>query len=523
MEISTKLQAKKRLFSIAAALLGICLCCTACSGTKQNLDRVVSQEQSSAASSISSASGTSVQNDSGGTGGAAVVSTSSAESKKASGNSSAKASHQAPNAGLVPLKVSGTRLTAANGSPVVLKGISTHGLSWFPEYVNADSMKQLHSQWGANCIRLAMYTAEYNGYCTGGTQNQAKLKALVDDGVKYAAQNQMYAIIDWHILSDGNPNTYLEQAKQFFSEMAAKYASYHHVLYEICNEPNGGTTWAQIKAYAQQIIPAIRQKDADAVIIVGTPNWCQCLGQAAADPLTGYDNILYALHFYAATHTDSLRREMVSAIHAGLPVIVSEFSICDASGNGNIDTTQAAKWLSLLDQYEVSRIAWNLSNKNETSAMILNSCQKKSGWTYQELSASGRWLLDNMFRKTAAALTGTSSVGVQNAVSSVQAASSQSASGGRLENAPYQLKVVNSWESDGKKYQQYELTVQNTQSKGFTGWSVTIPFDKPMTVTSGWNGEYSTDGNRLLVKSVDYNGAIAAHGQVTGIGFIVHD
>lgn len=34
----------------------------------------------------------------------------------------------------------------------------------------------------------------------------------------------MYVIIDWHILSDGNPNTYVEDAKKFFAQMALKYA-----------------------------------------------------------------------------------------------------------------------------------------------------------------------------------------------------------------------------------------------------------------------------------------------------------
>ena len=34
------------------------------------------------------------------------------------------------------LQVYGTQLTDSSGNPVQLKGISTHGLAWFPEYVN---------------------------------------------------------------------------------------------------------------------------------------------------------------------------------------------------------------------------------------------------------------------------------------------------------------------------------------------------------------------------------------------------
>lgn len=509
---------KKRFFTCAAVLLVIGLAGTGCSDTGRKTAGTLSEEQTlSDFETASSEYTVSFGN-----------SSSSAASKDTAGSPSkgetdpGTSSGQPSAAEFKPLKVDGTRLTTADGKPIVLKGISTHGLSWFPEYVNADSIKQLHSQWGANCIRLAMYTAESNGYCTGGAQNQAKLKRLIDDGVKYATQNQMYVIIDWHILSDNNPNIYLNQAKQFFSEMAEKYAAHHNVLYEICNEPNGGTSWAQIKSYAQQIIPVIRQKDSDAVIIVGTPNWCQYLGEAAADPITEYGNIMYALHFYAATHTDSLRQEMVSALRSGLPVFVSEFGICDASGNGRIDAAQASKWMNLLDQHGISRIAWNLSNKNETSAIIAGSCQKKSGWSYQDLSTSGKWLLDNMFHKNASSLPGTSSLSSHAAVSS-SAAPSQNSSGGRLDNAPYKLTVTNSWEDQGKKYQQYELTVLNTHEKNFTGWSVTITFDAPMTLMTSWNGEYAMSGNKLTVRSLDYNEAVPALGQVTGIGFIVHN
>lgn len=291
---------------------------------------------------------------------------------------------------LPSLCVTGSHLTDSEGNPVQLRGISTHGLAWYPEYVNEDCFRQLKEEWHANVIRLAMYTAEYGGYCTGG--DQAHLKELVKSGVEYATAADMYVIIDWHILSDGNPGMHLEEAKAFFAETAELYAGRHNVLYEICNEPNGGTTWNDIKSYAGEIIPIIRTYDKEAVIIVGTPNWSQYVDQAAADPITGYDNIMYSLHFYAATHTDSLRNTMVAALNAGLPIFVSEYGICDASGNGAIDEYQAKQWIDLMDEYGVSYVAWNLSNKAETSAILSGKCSKTSGFTQDDLSTSGKWL-----------------------------------------------------------------------------------------------------------------------------------
>lgn len=296
-----------------------------------------------------------------------------------------------------PLHVEGTKLCGRDGSPVQLRGISTHGLAWFPDYVNEECFSQLKTQWDVNVIRLALYTAEYNGYCTGGDQNQ--LKTLVHNGVQYAASQDMYVIIDWHILSDSNPNQHIAEASAFFDEMSRTYASYNNVLYEICNEPNGGTSWDDIKVYADTIINVIRKNDKDGVIIVGTPNWSQYVDEAARDPITGFDNIMYSLHFYAATHKEDLRNKMAAAIEAGLPIFVTEYGICDASGNGSIDTVQARQWIDLMDQNQISYVAWNLSNKNETSAILNSSCAKTSGFTESDLSDSGRWIYQMLTEK----------------------------------------------------------------------------------------------------------------------------
>ncbi len=290
------------------------------------------------------------------------------------------------------LHVEGTHLVGENGETVQLKGISTHGIAWFPQYINADCFKQFRDRWNVNVMRLAMYTAEYGGYCTGGDQEY--LENLVEQGVQYAKAADMYVIVDWHVLSDCDPNVHKNEAKQFFAEMAKRLSSYDHVLYEICNEPNGGTQWASVKSYAQEIIPVIREHDPDAVILVGTPNWSQYVDQAAADPITDYSNIMYTLHYYAATHKEDLRSRMTKAIDAGLPIFVSEYGICDASGNGSLDIEEANRWMDALNRYGISCVAWNLSNKNEAAAIISPACQKNSDFVWEDLSDSGKWLYE---------------------------------------------------------------------------------------------------------------------------------
>lgn len=291
------------------------------------------------------------------------------------------------------LKVIGAQLSSQDGVPVQLRGVSTHGLAWFPQYVNQQFFDELASDWGANVVRLAMYTSESGGYCTDG--DKGELEQLVIDGVAYAEQADLYAVVDWHVLNDQDPNVYVDQAKAFFDKMSRQFAANDNVIYEICNEPNGSATWTQVKSYAEQVIPVIRANDPEAVVVVGTPTWSQDIDKAASDPLE-FDNIMYALHFYAATHQQDLRDRLKAAVEGGLPVFVTEFGICDASGSGALDYDSADAWVELMDDLDVSYICWNLSNKDESSALFLPSCDKVSGFTVDDLSDQGRWLVGEL-------------------------------------------------------------------------------------------------------------------------------
>ncbi|MBQ8912488.1 MAG: glycoside hydrolase family 5 protein, partial [Lachnospiraceae bacterium] len=287
------------------------------------------------------------------------------------------------------LSVKGTDIVDKNGDKFQLKGPSTHGIAWFPDYVSYDTFKTFRDDWGANMIRIAMYTHENGGYSNGGDKNY--LKGLVDAGVNAATDLGMYVIVDWHVLQEQNPQVYKSDAIDFFNEMSEKYKDYDNVIFEICNEPNGNATWSDVKSYAEEVIPVIRANCPDTIIIVGTPTWSQDVDIAANDPITGYNNIMYAAHFYASTHKDAIRNKVTTAIGKGLPVFISECSICDASGNGSIDYNEADAWFKLIDDYNLSYAVWNISNKDETSSLISSSCNKTSGWTDDELSETGKW------------------------------------------------------------------------------------------------------------------------------------
>lgn len=419
------------------------------------------------------------------------------------GYSTAKAAENAQTCSA--LSVKGSQLVNSAGETVQLKGLSTHGIAWYPDYINPQCFSELKQNWGINVIRLAMYTAENGGYCTDG--NKEYLKSLIKNGVEYATNCNMYVIIDWHILSDNNPNTYIEQAKIFFDEMSKTYGSQTNVIYEICNEPNGSTSWEDIKKYAEQVIAVIRKNDPDNVILVGTPNWSQFVDKAAENPITGFDNIMYTLHFYAATHKQDLRNTMTNAIQKGLPIFVSEYGICDASGNGAIDVAQANEWVRVMNENHVSYVAWNLSNKAESAAILKSDCQKKNGFTLEELTESGKWLYEMLHNQSATQIQNHNQIQNNTTVKNT------------LENGlSVSAKLVNHWEQNGKLYYQYQCAIKNNTAYQKNHCNIVLQFSNNVTLLNGWNGSYSVNGNSV---NVDCWGYFEAGTVNESIGFII--
>lgn len=285
------------------------------------------------------------------------------------------------------LAVKGTKIVDTSGEVVQLRGISTLGFR-YPEYITEASFKTLRDEWGINVIRLAMYTDEPGGYCTDGDREE--LKKIMIRGVELATELSMYVIVDWHILFDKSPMVYKGEAIRFFDEMASRFKDHTNVIYEICNEPQESPFASVIRPYSLEVIPVIRKYDKDAIIIVGTDNWSQdvddVIGQEIDDP-----NVMYALHFYAATHKEKLLSKAQTAIDSGIPVFISECSICDASGDGRIDREWGKKWIDFADEHDMSYIVWNLSNKDESSSILKSDTSSLSDWKDDEYSETGLW------------------------------------------------------------------------------------------------------------------------------------
>ncbi|MFE9657450.1 cellulase family glycosylhydrolase [Micromonospora sp. NPDC006431] len=261
------------------------------------------------------------------------------------------------------LRVCGVNLCNHYGRPIQLRGMSTHGLQWFARCYHDASLDALADDWQADLLRISMYVQE-QGYETNPTGFTNQVNTLVDK----ATARGMYALIDFHTLTPGDPMYNLERAKTFFAAVSARNASKNNVIYEITNEPNG-VSWSTIRTYAKQVIPVIRGNDPDAVVIVGTRGWSS-LGvseggnsdEVANNPVRA-SNIMYAFHFYAASHRDKAQRAA-----ARIPLFVTEFGTVTYTGDGAVDTASSAAWLDLLDRLKISYANWTYSDASEGSA-----------------------------------------------------------------------------------------------------------------------------------------------------------
>lgn len=265
--------------------------------------------------------------------------------------------------------VCGVHLCNQYDRPVQLRGMSTHGIQWFSQCYNNASVDALANDWKADLLRVAMYVQE-DGYETDPAGFTNRVNSLVD----MAEARGMYALIDFHTLTPGDPNYNLDRAKTFFASVAARNAGKKNVIYEIANEPNG-VSWSAIKNYAEQVIPVIRAADPDAVVIVGTRGWSS-LGvsdgssesEVVNSPVNA-TNIMYAFHFYAASHKDSYRAA-VSRAASQLPLFVTEFGTVSATGGGALDRASTTAWLDLLDQLKIGYANWTYSDAPESSAAL---------------------------------------------------------------------------------------------------------------------------------------------------------
>ena len=278
------------------------------------------------------------------------------------------------------LSVQGTQLVDKNNNPIVLRGMSFGWHSMWPRFYNEKAVDWLRKDFNCNVVRAAMgIELGKMAYLKEPQFSKDKIEAVIKGAIK----SDIYVIIDWH-----SHNINLEEAKLFFAEMSQKYGKNPNIIYEIFNEPDY-ESWPEIKDYAEEVIKVIRENDANNIILIGSPRWDQDVHLPAADPIKGYGNLMYTMHFYAATHGKELRDRTDEAIKNGLPIFISESAGMEATGDGPLDYKAWQEYIDWMEERKLSWITWSVSDKDETCSILQKSAKSEGKWKQKDLKESG--------------------------------------------------------------------------------------------------------------------------------------
>ena len=284
------------------------------------------------------------------------------------------------------LQISGNQIINKNGAPVSLAGNSFFWSNddWGGErFYNPEVVEWLKKDWNTTIVRASMGVEDPGGYLDNKTGNKDRIKIIVDAAI----EKGLYVIIDWHS-HHAEDNT--EEAVLFFKEMASMYGHHNNIIYEIYNEPLDISWSDTIKPYAVSVIQAIRSIDPDNIIVVGTPEWSQRVDLAAADPITGFSNIAYTLHFYTVYHHQWLRDRASEALESGIALFVTEWG---SIGYSIIDS-EANKWMTWCHTNKISHCNWAVNDKEEEWSIVIPGASTSGNWSDEDLTDSGKLAKD---------------------------------------------------------------------------------------------------------------------------------
>jgi endoglucanase len=253
------------------------------------------------------------------------------------------------------------------------------------QFYNGDAVRWLVNDWGVQVVRAAM-GIEDGGYLDDPDTQMRRVEAIVNAAVELG----VYVIIDWH---DHRAEDHVEEAAAFFEAAARQYKDVPNVLFETYNEPELEQDWSQvIKPYHERMVSVIRAHN-DNLVIMGSRCWCQCVDEAAADPVVGV-NLAYSLHFYAGSesHRENLRNRARTAMARGVALFATEWGVCHPVEQDRKDYEESRRWLDFMAEHGISDVNWAISDKEEGCAALVPGASPTGGWSASELSEGGAFI-----------------------------------------------------------------------------------------------------------------------------------
>ncbi len=268
------------------------------------------------------------------------------------------------------LHVEGNRIMNPNGDDVVLRGVSTIDIGSVEEYDGGfrpmiDRLTDKNDTaggspgWYPTVIRIPVYPTDSDvespiAYTPG---DEGFYNHLLRPVVDYCREKKLYVIIDWHYIA--STTEHQQTTSGFWADMAPRFSEDSHVLFELYNEPINSGSWETVRSDMQSWYDVVREGAPENLVLVGTPNWSQYVGQAAANPIEGA-NVVYVAHMYPM-HWDmpDLRDEITDAA-ALAPVFITEWGFeqgSDAVVDGTV-TSYGDPFKAFINDLNLSTTSW---------------------------------------------------------------------------------------------------------------------------------------------------------------------
>lgn len=277
------------------------------------------------------------------------------------------------------LKVDNTFLTDVAGKSIILRGVT---FGWSNEdfkFYNKHTVKWLKDDWNVSVVRATLGIEPSGGYLEQ-PEEQKKYIFQVIDG---ALENDLYVVVAWHC-----NNIHETESKAFFKELAHKYGRYPNIIYEVFTEPDN-ESWNELKPFYTEMIKVIREEDPDNIILLSAPFYSQQVKTVADDPLLGFSNIMYTVHFCSGNSGQSLRDDCNYALKNNIPIIVSDHLLTDCSCNSELFVNEWHHWLDWFDRNQISWIVWSISDKKESCSLLKPGANPEGKWSINDINPSG--------------------------------------------------------------------------------------------------------------------------------------
>ncbi len=247
---------------------------------------------------------------------------------------------------LPKIKVEGKNLVDENGKVIRLKGVSfsdpdklEHDGQWNKAYFEEAK------NWGCNLVRFAVHPTRVNN------RGWDAYFELIDKGVKWAEELEMYVVIDWHSIGNLNTekfsnkmyNTSWEETVKFWQTTAKRYKGNPVVaVYELFNEPTneggklGELSWSTWKSSLEKLIDEITPTDNEKIFLVAGMNWGYFLDEVIENPVDR-KNVAYCTHPYPQKREKPWEPKWEKdwgAVANKYPVIATEFGFMGADERG---------------------------------------------------------------------------------------------------------------------------------------------------------------------------------------------